>query len=463
FREFAVTLSVAIAVSAVVSLTLTPMMCATLLRPEPPAAARGRLYRASERLFAGLGRAYERSLGWVLRHQAPVLGVALLTVGLTVALFVRVPKGLFPQQDVGMLIGFSEAPQDVSFASMRARQERVNAVVRDDPDVDHVVSFLGGGPGGGTTNTGSVFVALKARPGRKAGADEIIARLRPKLARLEGVQLFLQATQDVRIGGRAARTQYQYTLQDADLDELRSFAPRLLERLRKLPELRDVNTDQQNAGLELGVRVDRDALARLGLTMRDVDETLYDAFGQRQVATTFTERNAYRVVLEAPPGLSTGPEGLRAIYLRAPSGALVPLDAVAQSSTGPMPLAVNHQGQFPATTLSFNLAPGVALGDAVEAIHRAELEAGLPPGLRASFAGTAQAFNDSLSSQPLLILAALVTVYIVLGMLYESYVHPVTILSTLPSAGVGALLALLACNTELGIIALIGLILLIGI
>ncbi len=463
FREFAVTLSVAIAVSALLSLTLTPMMCATLLRPEPPPETRGRLYRASERGFAAVGRAYDRSLGWVLGHRGPVLALALGTLGLTVALFAAVPKGLFPQQDVGMLIGFSQAPQDVSFASMRERQERINAVVREDPDVEHSVSFLGGGPGGGTVNTGSVFVALKPKPERKAGADEIIARLRPKLARVEGVQLFLQATQDVRIGGRASRTQYQYALQDADLDELRAFAPRLLERLNRMPELRDVATDQQNAGLELGIKVDRDAIARLGLTMRDVDDTLYDAFGQRQVATTYTQRNSYRVVLEAPPELSRGPEGLSAVFFKTPSGGLVPLDAIATSSTGPMPLAVNHQGQFPATTLSFNLAPGVALGDAVEAIHRAELEAGLPPGLRASFSGTAQAFNDSLASQPLLILAALVTVYIVLGMLYESYVHPITILSTLPSAGLGALLALLVCKAELGIIALIGLILLIGI
>ena len=418
FREFAVTLSVAIAVSAVVSLTLTPTMCARLLRPEPPPEARGRLYRLSERGFGAFNGAYDRSLGWVLRHRGPVLAVAAATLALTVYLFNEAPKGLFPQQDVGMLIGFSEAPQDVSFASMRDRQERVNAVVREDPDVEHAVSFLGGGPGGGTVNTGSVFVALKPRPGRQAGADEIIARLRPKLARVEGVQLFMQATQDVRIGGRTSRTQYQYTLQDADLDELRAFAPRLLERLRKLPELRDVNTDQQNAGLELAVNVDRDAIARLGLTMRDVDDTLYDAFGQRQVATTYTERNSYRVVLEAPPELSRGPEGLRSIYFTPPAGGLVPLDAVATTSTGPMPLAVNHQGQFPSTTISFNLAPGAALGDAVEAVHAAERELSLPPGLRAGFRGTALAFRESLESQPLLILAALVTVYIVLGVLY---------------------------------------------
>jgi multidrug efflux pump subunit AcrB len=311
FREFAVTLSAAIAISAVLSLTLAPMMCARLLRPEPPPGSRGRLYRSSERAFDALNRAYDRSLGWVLGHRGKVLAVAVGTVGLTVALFVEVPKGLFPQQDVGMIIGFTEAPQDVSFASMRERQERVNAIVLTDPDVEHAVSFLGGGPGGGTTNTGSVFVALKPRPGRTASADEIIGRLRPKLARVEGVQLFLQATQDVRIGGRPTRTQYQYALQDADLDELRAFAPRLLDRLRRLPELRDVTTDQQNAGLELGVAVDRDALARLGLTMRDVDEALYDAFGQRQIATTYTQRNSYRVVLEAPPELSAGPEGLR--------------------------------------------------------------------------------------------------------------------------------------------------------
>jgi multidrug efflux pump subunit AcrB len=460
FREFAVTLSIAIVLSAVVSLTLTPMMCAKLLKePEP---SHGRLYRASEAAFDAVHRVYERALDWVLRHRGATLFITLGTVVLSVALFATVPKGLFPQQDAGALAGFSEAPQDVSFTAMRQRQEAVNAIVGADPDVAHVISFIGAA-NGSTGNNGTVFVDLRPKPPRTLAADQIIGRLRPKLAKVPGMNLFLQSFQDVRVGGRASRTQFQYTLQDANLPELREWAPRVFERLKKVPELRDVATDQQTAGLELALSLDRDTASRLGITPQAIDDVLYDAYGQRQVATTFTEMNQYRVVLEAKPELTRGPSSLGDLYVGTPTGNQVPLNAIASASVRTAPLAINHQGQFPSITLSFNLAPGVALGPAVEAIHRAEREIGLPASVHAAFQGTAQAFKDSLASQPLLIVSALLAVYIVLGMLYESYVHPITILSTLPSAGVGALLALLVFKVELSIIALIGIILLIGI
>jgi multidrug efflux pump subunit AcrB len=383
------------------------------------------------------------------------------TLALSVYLYGVVPKGLFPQQDAGALAGFSEAPQDISFRAMKERQQAINAVVQKDPDIAHVVSFIGAA-NGSTGNNGTVFIDLKPKPERKSSPDEIIARLRPKLARVPGINLFLQSFQDVRVGGRQARTQYQYTLQDADLQELRDWAPRVVERLKKLPQLKDVATDQQTTGLTLSLALDRDAAARLGITPQAIDDALYDAFGQRQVATTFTQRNQYRVVLEVKPELQNGPNGIDNLYVGAPGGQ-VPLRAVVTPSITTSALAINHQGQFPSVTLSFNLAPSVALGPAVDAIHAAERQIGLPASVHAQFMGTAQAFKDSLSTQPLLILAALLTVYIVLGMLYESYVHPITILSTLPSAGVGALLALLLFNVELSIIALIGIILLIGI
>ena len=458
FREFAVTLSVAITMSAVVSLTLTPMMCSRLLRRDD--GNHGRLYRASERVFEGILHVYERMLAWVLRRRTLVGVLTMVTLVTTVVLYILVPKGLFPQQDAGMLMGFSEAPQDVSFPAMRARQERVIKIVMADPDIAHGVAFVGAGAAT-TGNTGSFFVELKA--GKRASADEIIARLRPKLAQVEGMTLYLQAAQDVRIGGRAARTQYQYTLQDADLEELRHWGPKVVERLRKLPQLKDVNTDQQSAGLELALALDRDSASRLGITSQQVDATLYDAFGQRQVATTYAAMNQYRVVLEMMPSLVNGPESVDRLYVRSADGGMVPLDALTKRRVGSTALSISHQGQFPATTISFNLAPGVSLGDAVTAVHRAEAEIGMPASVHADFQGTAQAFKDSLDSEPLLILAALVTVYIVLGMLYESLIHPITILSTLPSAGVGALLALLVFKTELSVIALIGIILLIGI
>jgi len=460
FREFAVTLSVAITVSALVSLTLTPMMASRLLRANE--AHDGRLYRLLEGAFDGMLHVYERGLGWVLAHRRVMQLVTVGTVGLTVYLFVIVPKGLFPQQDNGLLIGISEAPQDVSFSSMSARQQAVNKIVLDDPDISNFISSIGAAIGS-TSNTGNIFVELKPRPGREASADQIIARLRPKLAKIEGITLFLQAAQDVRVGGRSSRTQYQYTLQDADLDELRAWAPRVLDKLKKLPELRDVATDQQTAGLQVDVNIDRDTAARLGLTPQMIDDTLYDAFGQRQVATTFTQLNQYRIVLEVKPEAAQTPDALGRIFVKTPSGGQAPLTSFAKLGMSSTALAINHQGQFPSITLSFNLAEHVALGQAVSAIHRAEAEIGMPRSVHADFTGTAQAFRASLSSEPVLILVALLSVYIVLGVLYESYVHPITILSTLPSAGVGAVLALMVCNTEFSVIALIGIILLIGI
>jgi multidrug efflux pump len=456
FREFAVTLSVAIAISAVVSLTLTPMMASRLLRPVQE-RKHGRVYRASERIFTGLHDAYDRALRWVLDHQLLMLLVTLITVAFTVYLYIVIPKGLFPQQDTGSLSGFSEAPQDISFPAMKERQEALLKVLAEDPNIDHFIAFINQG------NTGNVFVQLKPWGVRKLTADEVINQLRPKLARVPGITLFLQNVQDVRLGGRGSRTQYQYTIVDANLAELNEWAPRVLARLRNLPELRDVNTDQQTQGLKLNVEVDRDSAARLGITPQLVDDTLYDAFGQRQVATIYTQLNQYRVVLEVKPEFQASPAALQKLYLRADSGQQVPLGAVAKVTQSQTVLSVNHQGQFPAVTLSFNLAPGIALGQAVDAINKATRDIGLPASARGSFQGTAQAFLQSLASEPFLIAFALIAVYIVLGVLYESYVHPITILSTLPSAGVGALLALLATGTEFSIIALIGIILLIGI
>ncbi|MEP7126420.1 MAG: multidrug efflux RND transporter permease subunit [Byssovorax sp.] len=461
FREFAVTLSVAISVSALVSLTLTPMMCSRLLKHEP-AEGRGRFYRVSERLFQGMVALYARGLDWVLLHRKITLTVLAGTLGLTILLFTIVPKGLFPQQDTGFLTGFSEGPQDISFPAMKAGQERMNAIVRADPAVAHMVSFIGSG-GGSTGNTGMMFVELKSIEERKTSADEVIARLRPKLGQIPGMALYLQSAQDVRIGGRASRTQYQYTLEDANLDELRLWAPRVLDAMKKLPELKDAASDLQTGGLQLNLSIDRDTAARLSVTPQAIDDALYDAFGQRQVATTFTEQNQYRVILEIKPELAKNPGSLDLIYVRSQSGAQVPLSTFTRFAPGVAPLSITHQGQFPAVTLSFNTAPDVSLGQAVDAVHAAEQRIGLPATVHAEFQGTAQAFNASLASQPLLILAALLAVYIVLGVLYESLIHPITILSTLPSAGVGALLALLVSGTDFSIIALIGIILLIGI
>ncbi len=463
FREFAVTLAVAIAVSAVLSLTLTAMMCANMLEPEPPPSARGWFYRASERGWGAMLGAYESGLKVVLRYRGTTLLVTLATVAFTVYLAWVIPKGFFPQQDTGLLLGVSEAPADVSFPRMMALQRTLADEVLKDPDVATVASFIGSDGTNATTNSGRLSITLRPRDQRAASADEIVRRLKPRLAAVPGIEAYLQAVQDLQIDSRIGRTQFQYTLEDADPKELVTWAPQLLERLRALPELRDVASDQQSTGLQMTVTIDRDTASRLGITPQLIDDTLYDAFGQRQISTIFTQLNLYRVILEVKPEFQDKPEALEHLYLRAASGEQVPLSAFVKLSHGNAPLAVNHQGQFPAVTLSFNVADGVALGQAVEAIHAVERAAGLPPGLHGSFQGTAQAFKDSLASEPVLILAALITVYIVLGVLYESFIHPVTILSTLPSAGVGALLALMLFKIEFSVIALIGIILLIGI
>ena len=460
-REFAVTLSVAILISAVLSLTLTPMMCSRLLRARKT-VERGRFYHFAERFFEALASTYARLLRSVLRHSWIVLGATLAALAATVVLLMIIPKGFFPQQDTGSIIGFSDAPQDISFPAMKARQEVLNAVVASDPDVHHAVSFIGGGAGS-AGNTGTVFIELVPRSQRQASADQVIGRLRKKLAHVPGIALYLQSVQDVRVGGRFTRTQYQYTLQDADLAELDQWAPKLLAALKKLPELRDVASDQQNAGLELDVTIDRDAASRVGIYPQAVDDTLYDAFGQRQVATLFTQLNEYHVVLEAKPKLQQYPSALGRLYVGSPAGAAVPLAAIARAHAGTTSLSVNHQGQFPSVTLSFNVAPGGSLGTAIAAIARVEQGLGMPASLRASFTGTAQLFQQSLATEPYLLLAALFAIYIVLGVLYESYAHPITILSTLPSASVGALLALLLLRYDFSIIALIGIVLLIGI
>jgi multidrug efflux pump len=432
------------------------MMAARLLRPAGE-GRHGRLYRLSERGLAAILRGYDRSLTWVLDHQRPVLLVTAATAALSVALYVLVPKGLFPQQDTAQIAGFSDAPQDISFPAMVARQEQLNAVVLSHPAVEHVISFIGGG----TQNTGFVFIQLK--PGRHATADQAVNELRPRLARVPGIALYLQSVQDLRVGGRLSRTQYQYTLQDADLQELNAWAPRLLAALKPLPELRDVASDQQTSALELLVELDRDTGARLGITPAVVDSVLYDAFGQRQVATIYAPLNQYHVVLGVKPALQAGPENLSSIYLPTADHQQVPLGTVTRATPRAASLSVNHQGQFPATTLSFNLAPAVSLGQALQAVARADRRIGVPASVQATPQGTAQAFVESLKSEPLLVLAALLAVYMVLGVLYESLIHPITILSTLPSAGVGALLALLLFRTEFSIIALVGVILLIGI
>jgi multidrug efflux pump len=467
FREFAITLSVTILVSAVVSLTLTPMMCARLLRHTPRGhgsqAARSRLYQASENFFNAAIRRYGTSLRWVLAHQTATLWVAVATLGGTILLYVIVPKGFFPVQDTGVILGVSEAPQTVSFAAMAERQQELTQVILQDPAVQSLSSFIGVDGINTTMNSGRIQVNLKPLDERQVSASDVIRRLQPQLAAVQGITLFMQPVQDLTVEDRVSRTQYQYSIECPDSNELHLWAPRLVDKLQTLPELRDVASDQQNGGLGTAVVIDRDTASRLGITLQMIDDTLYDAFGQRQVSTIFTQLNQYHVVLEVQPNFQQNPQALKDIYVRSTSGAQVPLRAFTRFASTTTALAVNHQGQFPAATLSFNLAPGVSLGEAVSAITAAEREIGLPASIRASFQGTAQAFQASLASEPLLILAALVTVYIVLGVLYESYIHPLTILSTLPSAGVGAILALLLCRIDLSVIALIGIILLIGI
>ena len=461
FREFAVTLSAAILVSLVVSLTTTPMMCSRLLKHQRE-ENHGRLYRASEEVFLWVLRLYEHSLAWVLRHAALTLGVLLLTIGVNVYLLIIVPKGFFPQQDTGRIIGGIQGVQDTSFQAMRQRIARFVDIIRADPAVANVMAFTGGGAGT-TTNTGRVFMALKPLEERNVSADQLINRLRPKLATVPGATLYLQSVQDLRIGGRLGNAQYQYTIQSDNLEDLTRWGPILLQQMRTLPGLADVNSDQQNNGLQASLVYDRLTASRLGITPQMIDDTLSDAFGQRQVSTMFTQLNQYHVVMEVEPEFWQSPEGLKQIYVRAANGGVVPLSAFTHYEPTTAPLAVNHQGQFPSVTLSFNLTPGLALSDAVSRIHQMEQNMGMPATIHGSFSGTLQAFQASLASEPLLITAALIAVYIVLGILYESYIHPITILSTLPSAGMGAVLALLICRMDLNVIALIGIILLIGI
>ena len=461
FREFAVTLSVAVAMSALVSLTVTPMMCSLLLRSEK-GVVHGWLYRMFERMFDGMLRFYAGGLRWALRHRTTMLLVTLATVAVNVALFWYVKKGLFPNQDTGLVMVSTEAAQDVSYREMLRLQRQVNKVLGEDPDIDHYISFIGSG-GFGTTNTGRGFVMLKPKPPRTASADDVIARLRGKMAKIEGMSTYLIARQDVNVGGRMARTQYQYTVEDANLSELLTWSPRVLDTLRKLPQLKDVNTDQQTAGLQLDIDIDRDTASRLGVTAQAIDAALYDAYGQELVATTFTQLNEYYVVMEAAEPYRNTPDTLDGIYVKSNTGAAVPLRAIAKTHPSVTALSVNHNGQFPSVTISFNLAGDASLGQAVDAIARAGLDIHLPPSVHAEFQGTAQAFTSSLKNEPLLVLAALLTVYIVLGILYESYVHPITIISTLPSAGVGALVALMLFGVDLSVIAIIGLLLLIGI
>jgi multidrug efflux pump len=462
FREFAITLSVTILLSAIVSLTLTPMMCARLLRRRP-AAERGPLYQTSERMWQATIGFYGSTLQWVLRHQTGTLVLAVGTLVLTVLLYIVVPKGFFPLQDTGVIQGVSEAPQSESFAGMVMLQQELARVILKDPAVESLSSFVGIDGTNTTVNSGRFLINLKPRRERGVAVSDVLARLQPELAGVEGITLFLQPVQDLTVEDRISRTQYQYSLEDAKADELRTWAPRFVQKLQSLPELQDVASDQQSAGLEARLVIDRGTASRLGITPQMIDDTLYDAFGQRQVSTMFTQLNQYRAVLEVAPEFQRSPRELDDIYVRSASGGQVPLSAFTQYEQGTTPLVVNHQGQFPAVTVSFNLAPGYALGDAVSAISAAKQELEMPRSIQGAFQGTAESFRASLSNEPLLILAALVTVYIVLGVLYESYIHPVTILSTLPSAGVGAIVALLICRMDLDVIALIGIILLIGI
>jgi multidrug efflux pump len=458
FREFGVTLSVAIAVSMAVSLTTTPMMCSKVL---PTRRREGAGEAPRNRMFESLLHGYARSLSWVLHHPRSVLMVALGTVGLSIYLYDVVPKGFFPQQDNGRLMGALIADQDTSFQAINGLLSTYVNSIKADPAVEHVVGFAGGN--GGATNSARMFIALKPLDQRRLSADLAIARLRKKLSHIPGATLYLQASQDVRVGGRMSNAQYQYTLQGTDLDELNHWAPHLLQAFRHLRQLTDVSSDQQNNGPDAYLEIDRATASRLGLTPQMIDSTLYDAFGQRLVSTMYTPLNQYYVVMEAAPQFWQNPDTLKVIHVANASGQQIPLSAFTRFVATTTPISVNHQGQFPAVTISFNLAPGAPLSAAVAAIQQAETKLRLPADIHGSFQGTARAFQASLANEPMLILAALGSVYIVLGILYESYVHPITILSTLPSAGVGALVALMMTRTELTVIALIGIILLIGI
>jgi multidrug efflux pump len=462
FREFAVTLAVTILVSAVVSLTLTPMMCAKLLRHQPESQQTW-FYRKSEKIFNDVIAIYGRSLQFVLRYRTITLLVTIGTLVGTILLYIYVPKGFFPVQDTGVILGVSEASQNVSFAAMAKHQEALADVILNDPAVDSLSSFIGIDGTNTTQNSGRIQINLKPLEQRRISASDVIRRLQPELAHIDGITLFMQPVQDLTVEDRVSRTQFQYSLEDVDPKELAYWTPRFVEKLKTLPELRDVATDQLNDGLLATLTIDRDSASRLGILPADIDNTLYDAFGQRQVSTIYTQLNQYHVVMEVEPNFQQNPDALKNIYVRSSNGQQVPLSAFTRFEPGAAALAINHQGQFPAVTISFNLARTASLGDATKVIEQARNEIGMPPSVQATFQGTAAAFLRSLANEPLLILAALVTVYIVLGILYESYIHPITILSTLPSAGVGAILALLLCRTEFSIISLIGIILLIGI
>ena len=462
FREFAVTLAVTILVSAAVSLSLTPMMCAKLLKPRNT-AKESRFYRSSENFYNRVIDFYGRTLKFVLRHQTTTLLVTAGTLVLTLYLYVVVPKGFFPVQDTGVILGVSDAPQSVSFAAMAQHQQALAHIILQDPDVASLSSFIGVDGTNLTPNSGRIQINLKPRNERKATVSEIIRRLQPELAQVEGITLFMQPVQDLTVEDRVSRTQFQYTIEDADSRELTRLSSQLVDKLHTLPQLRDVATDEQTGGLQADIVIDRDTASRLGILPAQIDNTLYDAFGQRQVSTIFTQLNQYHVILEVDPQFQENPGSFKDLYVRSSTGTQVPLSSFTQVHTSNASLAVNHQGQFPVVTLSFNLAPGASLGDATKAIEEAEKEIGMPASVHTAFQGTAAAFRNSLSTEPWLIVAAIVTVYIVLGVLYESYIHPITILSTLPSAGVGAILALLITGNDLGVVAIIGIILLIGI
>ncbi len=462
FREFAITLAVTILISAMVSLTLTPMMCARLLRHKPE-SEQGWFYRGSEHMFQAIIRFYGKTLTLVLRAQPVTLLVAAGTLAATIYLFLIIPKGFFPVQDTGVILGISESPQTISFPAMSQRQQALAKVILEDPAVESLSSFIGVDGTNTTLNSGRIQINLKPLAQRKISASDVIRRLQPAIAQVPGIVLFMQPVQDLTVEDRVSRTQFQYSLEDASARELAEWVPRFMAKLQQIPALRDVASDQLNGGLEADLAIDRATASRFGITPQMIDDTLYDAYGQRQISIMFTQLNQYRVVLELKPDLQQNPGELKDIYIRSQQGGEVPLSAFTQFHPGTTPLVVNHQGQFPVVTMSFNLAPGASLGDAVTAIDEVKKELNMPASVQAEFQGTAAAFLNSLANEPILILAALVTVYIVLGVLYESYIHPLTILSTLPSAGVGALLALMICHSDFSIIALIGIVLLIGI
>jgi len=463
FREFAVTLSVTILVSAAVSLTLTPMMCSLLLKAKADEKKHGRFYEYSERLFDRVINAYGRTLQVVFRYQTITLFVALGTLAATILLYMAAPKGFFPVQDTGVIQGISEAAQTISFSAMAERQQALAQVILQDPAVESLSSFIGADGINSTLNSGRFLINLKPLAERKISATAVMRRLQPELAKVDGITLYMQPVQDLTVEDRVSQTEYQYTLEDADAVELDKYTAKMVDKMQNLPELRDVATDQQTAGAQERLVIDRATASRLGITPTAIDNALYDAFGQRQISTMFTQLNQYHVILETLPEFQRNPSKLNDIYVLSTSGSAVPLSAFSHFESGTAPLSLNHQGQFPSVTISFNLAPGAALGQATKAIERAQSELNMPASVQASFQGTAQAFLASLSNEPLLILAAVVTVYIILGVLYESYIHPITILSTLPSAGAGAILSLMITGTELGVVAIIGIILLIGI